>query len=126
MRHDNQQKDMPRGIKLIGSNGLDIIPDAIDGSDYHRITGRVETNPSGNEISIEYTSNEPSDVHFNYIKNIISRIKTTKNINYNLKAKEKHVFFDINCLFNNLLKGSKSKEGTETNFIAQVLSLIHI
>ena len=28
MRHDNQQKDMPRGIKLIGSNGLDIIPDA--------------------------------------------------------------------------------------------------
>ena len=89
IRHNNQVKDMPRGMKLIGSGELDIIPDALHGSDYHRITGRVETMPSGNEISIEYTSNKPSDVHFNYIKNIISRIKTTKNINYNLNEKKK-------------------------------------
>ena len=126
IRHNNQVKDMPRGMKLIGSGELDIIPDALHGSDYHRITGRVETMPSGNEISIEYTSNKPSDVHFNYIKNIISRIKTTKNINYNLNEKKKHVFFDINCLFNNLLKGSNSKEGSETNFIARVIEPIYI
>lgn len=126
IKHDNEQRETPQGIRLIGTNELDIIPDQIPGNAFHRINGRVEANPTENGISIEYTTSKPSDVQFDYFQNIITRINRTRNIIYHSKQKGAHVFFDINCLFNDLRTGTRSKERTNTSFIAEVMEPIYI